>query len=198
MRDWENFHNITENKPPRKNIVHFISNYNVTGNAIDLGCGSGSDTIFLIKNNWNVLAVDSSNTEERIRNKLSNEEQKRLKFEVQKFEELKLSECDLLISNNSLPFCDKNYFYQMWTEICSNIKDNGYFVGNFWGIYDEWNTKNDKRTFLSKKEVIELFREFEILEIKEIEKDKPTAEGKMKHWHTFEIIARKYGQNKKV
>ena len=86
----------------------------------------------------------------------------------------------------------------MWTEICSNIKDNGYFVGNFFGINDEWNTKNDKRTFLSKKEVIELFREFEILEIKEIEKDKPTAEGKMKHWHTFEIIARKYGQNKKV
>ena len=198
MRDWDNFHNITENNLPRKNIVHFISNYNVTGNAIDLGCGSGSDTIFLIKNNWNVLAVDLSNTEERIRNKLSNDEQKRLKFEVQKFEELKLSECDLLISNNSLPFCDKNYFYQMWAEICSNIKNNGYFVGNFFGINDEWNTKNDKRTFLSKEEVMKLFNNFEILEIKEIEKDKPTAEGKMKHWHIIEIIARKYGQNKKV
>ena len=196
MRDWNNFHNITENKPPRKNIVYFISNYSITGNAIDLGCGSGSDTIFLIKNNWNVLAIDSSNTEERIRNKLSNDEQKRLKFEVQKFEELKLSECDLLISNNSLPFCDKNYFYKMWAEICSNIKDNGYFVGNFFGINDEWNTENDKRTFLAKKEVIELFRDFEILEIKEIEKDKTTAEGKMKHWHTFEIIARKCRKNK--
>ena len=29
-----------------------------------------------------------------------------------RFEELKLSKCDLLISNNSLPFCDKKYFYQ--------------------------------------------------------------------------------------
>lgn len=192
MRDWDNFHNITENKPPRKNVVQFISNYNITGNAIDLGCGSGSDTIFLIKNNWNVLAIDSSNTEERIREKLSNAEQEKLRFEIQKFEELKLSECDLLISNNSLPFCDKNYFEQMWAEICSNIKDNGYFVGNFFGINDEWNTANDKRTFLSKKEVMELFGDFEILEIQEIEKDKPTAEGKMKHWHTFEIVARKY------
>ena len=61
MRDWENFHRITNNKPPRKNIVDFISKYSITGNAIDLGCGSGSDTIFLIKNNWNVLAIDSSN-----------------------------------------------------------------------------------------------------------------------------------------
>ena len=84
-------------------------------------CGSGSDTIFLIKNNWNVLAIDSSNVEERIRSKLSDNEQ----------EKLKLSKCDLLISNNSLPFCDKNYFHKMWEEICTNIKSNGYFVRNF-------------------------------------------------------------------
>lgn len=191
MRDWNNFHNITENKPPRKNIVHFISKYNITGTAIDLGCGSGSDTIFLIKNNWKVLAIDSSNVEERIRSKLSDNEQEMLSFEVQRFEELKLSKCDLLISNNSLPFCDKKYFYQMWEEICLNIKNNGYFVGNFFGINDEWNTKNDKRTFLSKEEVIKLFSSFEILEIQEIEKDRSTAEGKMKHWHTFEVIAKK-------
>lgn len=191
MRDWDNFHRITNNKPPRKNIIHFISKYSITGKAIDLGCGSGSDTIFLIKNNWNVLAIDSSNIEERIRSKLSNSEQENLRFEVQKFEKLKLSKCDLLISNNSLPFCDKDYFYQMWIEICLNIKNDGYFVGNFFGINDEWNTKNTKMTFFSKEEVIELFNDFEILEIQEIEKDKPTAEGKMKHWHTIEIIAKK-------
>lgn len=192
MRDWENFHRITNNKPPRKNIVHFISKYNITGNAIDLGCGSGSDTIFLIKNNWNVLAIDSSNVEERIRSKLSDNEQEKLKFEVQKFEKLKLSKCDLLIANNSLPFCDKNYFHKMWEEICLNIKSNGYFVGNFFGLNDEWNTKNDRRTFFSKEEIIKLFSDFEILEMQEIEKDKSTAEGQMKHWHTIEIIAKKY------
>lgn len=192
MRDWDNFHRITNNKPPRKNIVHFISKYSITGKAIDLGCGSGSDTIFLIKNNWNVLAIDSSNIEESIRSKLSNSEQENLRFEVQKFEKLKLSKCDLLISNNSLPFCDKDYFRQMWIEICLNIKNDGYFVGNFFGINDEWNTPNAKMTFFSKKEVIELFNDFEILEIQEIEKDKPTAEGKMKHWHTIEIIAKKH------
>lgn len=191
MRDWKNFHKITNNKPPRKNIVHFISKYNINGNAIDLGCGSGSDTIFLIKNNWNVLAIDSSNVEEMIRNKLSGIEQERLRFEVQRFENLKLSKCDLLLSNNSLSFCDRNYFYKMWNEIYLNINENGYFVGNFFGIHDEWNTEKDKRTFFNKAKVLRLFDNFEILEFQEIEKNKPTAEGKMKHWHTFEVIAKK-------
>lgn len=190
MRNWENFHKITNNKPPRKNVVHFISKYKISGNAIDLGCGSGSDTIFLIQNNLNVLAIDSSDVEKMISSKLSDTEQEKLKFES-----LKLPKCDLLISNNSLPFCEKKYFYQMWEEICSSIKNNGYFVGNFFGINDEWNTKEDKRTFLSKEDVIKLFNDFEILEIQEIKKNKPTAEGKMKHWHTIEIIAKK--SNKK-
>ena len=119
-------------------------------------------------------------------------EQEKLRFEIQRFEDLKLSECDLLISNNSLPFCEKNYFYQMWEKICLNIKNNGYFVGNFFGINDEWNTKEDKRTFLSKEEVIKLFSDFEIIELKEIEEDKPTALGKMKHWHIIEVIAKKH------
>ena len=44
----------------------------------------------------------------------------------------------------------------------------------------------------SKEEIIKLFSDFEILEMQEIEKDKPTAEGQMKHWHTIEIIAKKY------
>lgn len=191
MRDWGNFHKITNNNPPRKNIVHFISKYNIAGNAIDLGCGSGNDTIFLIKNNWKVLAIDSSNVEEKIRSKLCDDEQEKLRFEVQKFETLKLSKCDLLVANYSLPFCDRNSFHKMWKEICINIKTNGYFVGNFFGLNDEWNTKNDRRTFFSKEEVIKLFSGFEILEIKEMEKDKATAKGQMKHWHIFEIIARK-------
>lgn len=41
------------------------------------------------------------------------------------------------------------------------------------------------------EDVFKLFKDFDILESEEIEKDRPTALGKMKHWHTFEVIARK-------
>ncbi len=51
--------------------------------------------------------------------------------------------------------------------------------------------------FLLKKKVIELFKDFEIIRFKEIEKDSLTRLGKMKHWHIFDMIAKKrYSKNK--
>ena len=46
-------------------------------------------------------------------------------------------------------------------------------------------------TFLTKEQVIGLFKNFEIMEFKEIEKNSCTALGKMKHWHIFDVIAKK-------
>ena len=46
--------------------------------------------------------------------------------------------------------------------------------------------------FLSKQQVLDLFKEsFEIIHFYEIEKDGKTALGKMKHWHIYNIIAKK-------
>lgn len=188
---WNEYHSVTENTPPRKNIINFIKTYKIAGNAIDLGCGSGHDTIYLIHNNWNVLAIDGTDVENLIRNKLSNDEQEKFSFQMQKFEKLSLKTCNLVVSNNALPFCNKNHFYKMWKEICNNILKDGFFVGNFFGLNDEWNTPEDNRTFLSKAEAIDLFKDFEIIKFNEIEKDRPTALGKMKHWHTYEVVARK-------
>ena len=193
MKKWNEYHKVTNNIPPRRNIVEFIKQHKeIIGNAIDLGCGTGNDTIYLIQNNWNVLAIDSTDVENSIKERLNDEEKTKFSFQVQKFEELNLPKCDLIISNNVLPFCNKEYFYKMWQEICNSINSNGFFVGNLFGVNDEWNTPEDKRTFLNKEQVIELFNDFEIIDLKEFEKDRPTALGKMKHWHIFEIIAKKY------
>lgn len=192
MNKWTNYHNVTNNTPPRRNIIKFVEQYKgLTGNAIDLGCGAGNDTVYLIQNNWNVLAIDGTDVENLIKDKLNEERMKKFNFQVQKFEKLNLPKCDLIISNNALSFCNRDYFYNMWQKICNSINSNGFFVGNLFGIKDEWNTPDDKRTFLNKEQVLELFENFEIIEFKEIEKDRPTALGKMKHWHTFEITAKK-------
>ena len=50
--------------------------------------------------------------------------------------------------------------------------------------------------FLSREQVLELFSQFEIIYFNENEEDKKTGMGKLKHWHTFDVIARKKSNNK--
>ena len=38
-----------------------------------------------------------------------------------------------------------------------------------------------------------MFKKFKIIELQEIEKDGLTGLGKMKHWHEFNVIAKKDG-----
>ena len=46
--------------------------------------------------------------------------------------------------------------------------------------------------FLTKEDVLNLFKEsFEIVHFNELEKDGKTGLGKMKHWHIYNIIAKK-------
>ena len=46
-------------------------------------------------------------------------------------------------------------------------------------------------TFLTEKQIKNLFKEFEIIKFKEVEKDGLTGMGKMKHWHIYNVIAKK-------
>lgn len=167
----------TKNNMPRTNIRKFVDMKIKPGICIDLGCGAGNDTIFLIKNGWKVIAIDKENTENIIRNNLNNEEQNSLEFEKQDFENITLKPCDLLVANLSLSFCNKKYFSELWNKIVNSISKDGYFVGNFFGINDTW-ANRPYMTFLSKEDVLDLFLAFEIIYFKEIERNGKTALGK--------------------
>ena len=45
--------------------------------------------------------------------------------------------------------------------------------------------------FMAKDEVYKLFKDFEIIDFKEIEKNQKTGMGKIKYWHIYEVIAKK-------
>ena len=121
MENIEKYYEKTQDALPHKNICDFIKIQNKSGKAIDIGCGAGRDTIFLIKNGWNVIAIDREDTKGLIQIKLNNEELKRFKFECQRFENIILEENDLVVSNFSIPFCSKNYFSEFWNKIVNSI-----------------------------------------------------------------------------
>ena len=82
-------------------------------------------------------------------------------------------------------------FKELWNKIKTSISNKGYFIGNFFGVKDEWNAGNFQIIFFTKEQVLELFTDFEIICFKEIEKDMLTGLGKMKHCHIFNVIAKK-------
>ena len=191
MRRIEEFYKNTQNTLPHKNVLEFIDSEKNIGKAIDIGCGAGRDTVYLIKNGWHVIAIDKENTKQIMTNQLNDEELNRLTFIQSEFENIKLEKNNLIIANYSIPFCNKNKFQEFWHKIIDSIEENGYFVGNFFGKNDEWNTQKSSMTFFDRKTVEELFNNFEILKFEEEEKDAKTGLGIMKHWHTYNIIARK-------
>lgn len=187
----EKYYDNTENEMPNYTVKKFIELNVEPGNAVELGCGAGRDTVYLIRNGWNVLAIDREDVETRIVSKLLVEELEQFEFFKQRFEAIKLENSNLVVANFSLPFCNKNNFKELWDKINHSILKDGYFVGNFLGDKDEWKIAKEKMTFLTKDQVMELFRDFEIVEFKEVEKDGLTGLGKMKHWHIFNVIAKK-------
>ncbi len=65
-------------------------------------------------------------------------------------------------------------------------------MGNFFGLNDSWAKIKDQMIFLSKEKVLDLFKDyFEVVQFSEVEKDGKTGLGKMKHWHIYNIIAKK-------
>jgi len=59
-------------------------------------------------------------------------------------------------------------------------------------VRDSWVNIKEQMVFLSKEQVLELFKDsFEIIEFNEVEKDGKTGLGKIKHWHIYNVIAKK-------
>ena len=60
---WKRYYANTGERPPRKTLLlaleRFAGEGLQGGQAIDLGCGSGRDTIAMLRQGWRVLAIDA-------------------------------------------------------------------------------------------------------------------------------------------
>ena len=122
MRKIDEYYKRTQDKLPHPLVKKFINMNIDPTNAIDVGCGAGKDTVYLIKNGWKVLAIDRENTKRIITSKLNSKEIEKLEFECQEFESIKLRKNNLLIANFSIPFCNKNSFDTFWNKIIDSIQ----------------------------------------------------------------------------
>ncbi len=186
MKDWTNYQNETYGDDVCKLLIEFSDNYKID-NAIDLGCGSGNKTVYMIKNGIKVLAIDRQLNQDFILNRLSDNEKKMISFKESSFEDVELPKTKLLTAFFSIPFCNPNNFDELWTKIYNSIEDNGYFVGQLFGDRDAWNVVESINTFSIDK-VKEYLKNYNIIKLEEIEYDR---ESDNKKWHFYDIIAQK-------
>ena len=159
--------------------------------AVDLGCGAGRDTFALLERGWNVLAIDAEpGAIKWIRSRSKGKHRGRLKTHVWTFKEARLPKADLVNASFCLPFCRPKDFPLVWAKIRGSLRNGGRFSGNFFGDRDQW-ASDRKMTFQSASQVDELLRGLKVEYLKEIEEDGTTADGTPKHWHYFDVVAKK-------
>lgn len=186
MKDWTNYQNKTYGDDACKLIIDFLNKYKVDS-AIDLGCGSGNETVYMVKNGIKVLAIDRQLNQDFILNRLSDSEKQLISFKESSFEDVELPKTKLLTAFFSIPFCNPNNFDELWTKIYNSIEDNGYFVGQLFGDRDAWNVVESINTFSIDK-VKEYLKNYNIIKLEEIEY---VRESDNKKWHFYDIIAQK-------
>ena len=134
MGDIQKYYENTKNALPHPMVKKFINMNIKPKNAIDLGCGAGRDTIYLIKNGWKVVSIDKEDNREIIASKLNNEEMERFNFKCLSFENIELEKNNLLVANFSIPFCNKDYFNEFWRKISNSILKERIFCWKFFWI----------------------------------------------------------------
>ena len=188
--NWADFYKVTKENPHWPLMEKAVVLLGRTGQALDLGCGAGRDTRYLLARGWDVTAVDR---EARAIALLAELPQEHLQVIQSSFEDFTYGHerYDLVSAQFALPFIPPRSITGVFARIKQAIKPGGMFTGQFFGIRDEWNTPGNEMTFLRREQVDELVGDMWVREFTEEDKMGNTAAGVLKHWHVFHVIAQK-------
>jgi SAM-dependent methyltransferase len=186
--DWGRFYTFTQNSPPWPLLIRAASIAPKNGHALDLGAGAGRDTRYLLEQGFEVTAVDADPRSVAL---LSALPKSHLRVVQSSFEDFTFATYDLISAQFALPFVPRNRFAEVFTRLKAALPPSGVFVGQFFGVNDQWNTPDRNMTFLTRAEARDLIRDLETIEFTEEDADGHVADGSPKHWHVFHILCRK-------
>ncbi len=126
-RDWPAYFDAVEGNPPRDTLLLALDRFDAEGLpddalALDLGAGSGRDTMVMLRRGWRVVAIDgSADGLARLRAQAEREgeiaarlETVEARFEGMDLEQLAPNGAAMVNASFALPFCPPEKFEAMW------------------------------------------------------------------------------------
>jgi tellurite methyltransferase len=171
--------------------AHELGLCSPTALAIDLGCGTGVETLALIEQGWHVLAVDQEAFAIAAAKVLVPPPwQPQLETQVCAFEDLVLPPATLIYAGFSLPYCTPHAFERFWERLRFALLPGGLFAGHFLGPRDSWAAGPAALTLHTEEQIRVRLDGWEIEQLLEIDRDEASPLS-TRHWHYFSVLARR-------
>jgi SAM-dependent methyltransferase len=192
---WSEYFKTTIEKEPNETVVFAekLFRNSISRCALDIGSGTGCDSLYLLEHGFEVKALDSDiNAIAILKKKIKNRYRNKVTFENALIQNYGIgnSSYDLINASFSLPFCNKIDFQNVWINIFKGLKTNGIFSGQLFGVNDDWSGIKDM-SFVTNEELDDLISGYKPEYYIEIDEDGRIADGSVKHWHLFNIVLRK-------
>ena len=194
--DWTEYYKWSSFREPRPMLLAACERLGagVGRVAVDLGCGEGTDALALLDRGWSVVAVDADPAGlALLRARIPARCAEQIQVIRADFADARFPRAHLIHAGFSLPFCAPRQFPVLRTRIHRALLPGGILAAQLFGTRDSW-AGNPDMTFHDQEEVRAFLDGLEILALHETERDGKAFSGP-KHWHTYDILARKPDEN---